>query len=114
MKKIKIAEWWISEMDSAETLYFSDGSYISFDHDQDCCENNYADFSQLEESALDYEFELPILFEKVEGAGFRFGDYKRKFFIPCYSEQNGYYTSELDIYYTHPVLHIDECQYVDC
>lgn len=80
-------------------IKFSDGSTITFDHYQDCCEYNYADFDQLDDIARDYTFKGDLLFEAVEESGFRFGDSRRMFFVPCYSEQNGYYTNEIDIYY---------------
>lgn len=84
---------------SDENIKFTDGSVISFDHWEDCCEENYADFRQLDDLALDYEFRGKMLFEAVEGSGFRFGDSRRKFYVPCYSMQNGYYSDEIDIYY---------------
>lgn len=84
-----------------EAITFSDGSTITFDHNQDCCEYNYADFSQIEDETRAHKFLLPLRFEAVENAGFRFGDCRRMYFIPCYSDQNGYYTDEIDIYYTH-------------
>ena len=83
-------------------ITFSDGSCIEFDHDQDCCEYNYADFRQLDDLARVYKFKHPILFEAVEDSGFRFGDSRSMFFVPCYSYQNGYYSSNVDIYYTTP------------
>ena len=82
-------------------IEFSDGSRITYDHDQDCCEDNYADFKQLEDYAHKHKFYLPLRFEAVENAGFRFGDCRMMFFIPCYSDQNGYYTDQIDIYYSH-------------
>lgn len=91
MKKI----FSISEME----LKFTDGSTITFDHTQDCCEWNYADFEQLDDIARDYTFEDALIFEAIDGCGFRFGDSRRMFFVPCYSYQNGYYTNEIDIYY---------------
>ena len=84
-----------------EAIEFSDGSRITFDHEQDCCEWNYADFEQLDDLARAYNFQLPLRFEATEGSGFNFGDSRRMFFVPCYSEQNGYYTDEIDIYYTY-------------
>lgn len=81
-------------------IEFDNGNTITFDHDQDCCETNYADFEQLEERARDIEFVEYLKFEEVEGYGFRFGNGGNEmFFIPCYSEQNGYYSSDVDIYY---------------
>ena len=101
-----------------EAIEFSDGSRITFDHSQDCCEWNWADFSQLDDLARAYNFQLPLRFEAVQNSGFRFGDSRRMFFVPCYSDQNGYYTDEIDIYYTHfkhgnePVLAFGaECRY---
>ena len=41
-------------------------------------------------------------------AGFRFGDNQAMFFVPCYSEQNGYYSSDVDIYYNgNAVLNVE-------
>lgn len=82
-----------------EVIVFDNGTVISYDHCRDCCEDNYADFKQIESEALDYDFETELKFEAVEETGFRFGDSRRMFFIPCYSEQNGYYSSDIDIYY---------------
>ena len=93
MNKIKITEV------NDEHILFNNGKEIIFDHNTDCCEDNYADFSQLEELALETEFTEPLIFEAVEDAGFRFGNKGKMFFIPCYSIQNGYYTTEIDIFY---------------
>lgn len=40
-----------------------------------------------------------LLFEAVDEAGFRFGNEGNMFFVPCYSEQNGYYSTDLQIFY---------------
>lgn len=91
-----------------EKIIFDNGNEISYFHDQDCCENNYADFEQLEELALSYDFEEDLIFEKLDKQGFRFGDKGLMFFIPCYSEQNGYYSSDINICYNdNIVLHFD-------
>ena len=80
-------------------LVFDNGSCITFDHEQDCCEDNYADFDQLESEACDFSFQEPLDFEMVE-YGFLFGNKGvRMFFVPCYSDQNGYYTQDVDILY---------------
>lgn len=80
-------------------IYFNNGSSITCDHEPDCCEYNYADFEQIEDLALRTEFDWPLTFEEVKGCGFRFGNRPQKmFFIPCYSVQNGYYSSDVDIY----------------
>lgn len=80
-------------------LVFDNGNCIIYEHDQDCCEHNYADFTQLEEAARDYDFDVNLIFEKVDNYGFRFGDKNRMFGVPCYSDQSGYYTTQLNIYY---------------
>ena len=65
-------------------------------HSQDCCEHVYADFSNLDSGILKHKFENIHLERTNEG--FRFGD-TRKYFVPCYNEQNGYYSDNLKISY---------------
>lgn len=92
-------------------IEFDNGEVITFEHCQDCCEDNYADFEQLDDIARATEFESPLQFEKVENAGFRFGNEGRMFFVPCYSDQNGYYSSDLQIYYKgNLVVDLDELE----
>lgn len=81
-------------------IEFSDGTRITCDHEQDCCEQNYADCDQLDDLALGYNFNTSkLVFERVDGSGFRFGDRpERMFFVPCYSVQNGYYSCDIDVY----------------
>ena len=82
-----------------EYILFDNGSKITFDHEQDCCEYNYADFGQLEDTGVEQEeFKEPLIFEE-SGYGFRFGNPGKMYYVPCYSSQNGYYTTEVDIYY---------------
>lgn len=84
-----------------ERIIFDNGNFIWYDHDQDCCEWNYADFSILDKNNVyyDYDFNEKLDFEFIEEEGFRFGSEGKWIFIPCYSEQNGYYTIMIDIYY---------------
>lgn len=83
-----------------EQIIFDNGETIGFRHYADCCEWNYADFNQLDDIARNATFTSPLTFEKVEESGFRFGNQpNRMFFVPCYSEQNGYYSSDLTILY---------------
>ena len=80
-------------------ILFDDDSRISYYHDQDCCEDNYADFKSLEERAYKVDFKEPLEFEPTP-YGFRFGNKPSlMFFIPCYSVQNGYYSPDLEILY---------------
>lgn len=92
-----------------EKILFTNGAEITFDHDPFCCEWNYADFHQLDDIARIETFTFPLSFEAVDGAGFRFGNQPYKmYFVPCYSEQNGYYSDEIDIYLNgHRILQFD-------
>ena len=80
-------------------LRFDNGVEIYCDHTQECCENNYADFTQLDDIARSRDFDTDNLeIEILENQGFRFGNKPfNMHFIPCYSVQNGYYTTKLDI-----------------
>ena len=91
-----------------EFIEFDNGKTITYDHEHDCCEWNHADFEQLDSIGREYDFKEPLLFEAIQDCGFRFGNENAMFFIPCYSDQNGYYTAEIDIYYDGKrVLHFD-------
>ena len=92
-------------------ILFDNGNKITYDHEQDCCEYNYADFSVINRNNVNYNFDFDenLTFKFIEGAGFMFGskdknDNMRWIFVPCYSEQNGYYTSHIDIYYETRIL----------
>lgn len=85
-------------------IEFDNGKKITFDHDQDCCEDNYADFNQLDTIGRSFDFQEPLYFEAVQDSGFRFGNKDAMFFIPCYSYQNGYYTTQIDIYYNNVMV----------
>lgn len=78
-------------------IEFDDKTVLIDYHDQDCCESVYADFSNLDSDIMSYDFkEIKI---KPVKHGFKFGDSRRMFFVPCYNEQNGYYNDALDILY---------------
>ena len=78
---------------SLEELVFSDGSKLLSDHSADCCECNYADFTSLDDSPILNQVFTTLTFEKVDGYGFKMNGYM----VNCYSEQNGYYSSDVDI-----------------
>lgn len=83
-----------------ERIVFDNGSYITYEHDPDCCELNYADFRSIDSHAWGYNFDDNLIFESYSGYGFGFGDNANMMFrIPCYSCQNGYYSNDLDIVY---------------
>ena len=86
---------------ASEGILFTNGKMIYSNHEPECCEVNYADLEQLEVSGYEVEFdEDSMVFEKLDDYGFRFGSVNTPmFFIPCYSDQNGYYDSTVDIWY---------------
>ncbi len=87
---------------------FEDGEKLRLEglHDQDCCENVYADFSVLKyysEAIKEGDFSQMVI-KGVEGMGFLLcflngRDYEFegnvKILVPCYNSQNGYYSGEL-------------------
>lgn len=84
---------------SENAIRFDNGTEITFAHEPVCCEKNYADFRQLDDLARDAGFDGPLVFEPVEGKGFRFGNPPQKmFFVPCYSVQNGFYSAKITIH----------------
>ena len=93
-----------------DSIEFDNGKHMSSDHDQECCEINYADFEQLDSLAREVDFSEPLVFELCD-YGFRFGNPPiNMFFVPCYSIQNGYYSSLLDIWYDDKkVIHGIDC-----
>lgn len=75
-------------------LRFSDGTTIEAHHEQDCCEEVYADWQQLADTGI-YEEE----FKHIEICGREgFGiSINGKYGVPCYNIQNGYYSDELKL-----------------
>ena len=82
------------------SIMFDNGNWIHDEHSADCCEYNYADYSVLNENVInyDYDFDENLEFKRDE-LGFKFGSNGHWIFIPCYSEQNGYYSDDVDVYY---------------
>ena len=100
MKIIKITD---------EEILFVNGCKLTYYHEQDCYEHNYADFTQLEDTGIENEeFEFNTkMFEFKDGEGFRLiAQSGNKYFVPCYSYQNGYYSSDLNIIFDNG---IDKC-----
>ena len=82
-----------------DEIIFDNGDRIEFGHNAWCCEYNYADFEQLDDIARKHEYKAPLRFEAVNEYGFRFGDESYMSFVPCYSYQNGFYSTDIQIYY---------------
>lgn len=73
-----------------DRITLSNGCYIEATHEQDCCENNYADFKCLLDTPIMGAEHNAICFDGWEG-GIRINGYA----VNCYSEQNGYYSTEI-------------------
>jgi len=84
--------------DGTGGILFSDGTIMTDDHCQDCCESVYADWEALadEASIMDDDFSLVVVEEK-EGQGVVLRGRNYSYFLPCYNIQNGYYNSNLDL-----------------
>lgn len=74
------------------TIRFTDGSYIETDYSQDWCEYNYADWSSLDDTDF-YDRDFNDIIIEEYNYGFKINEYP----VNCYSEQNGYYSSMLDV-----------------
>ena len=92
-------------------ILFDNGTTLTGEHEQGCCENVYADFEVLGTYNLsprtgekiniyeiDFDDELYGAIEMVEGEGFCVKSLNgEKFFVPCYNNQNGHYSNQLDL-----------------
>jgi hypothetical protein len=104
-------------------INFEDDQVILSDyHDQDCCENVYADWEILKhyEKQIDgYDEYSNLVIKGVPEMGILlcFGDDPlRKVLIPCYNEQNGYYSTNLELKVKHgtgPEIRLDITNYVE-
>ena len=95
-----------------EYIEFTNDKKLTYHHDQDCCEYNYADFPILRTYNLSvktgktidiFDVEFPDTLAELFAGGVAEGGFNIRsnsgdlFFIPCYSEQNGYYSTDLFI-----------------
>ncbi|MGL5958558.1 MAG: hypothetical protein ACRCZZ_08220 [Phocaeicola sp.] len=81
---------------SRDIIVLNDGTEIFSSHTHDCCEVNYASFTALEGTTFFDEVRRAddLRFDFSGEYGFSINGY----FIPCYSEQNGYYGRCVNIY----------------
>lgn len=84
---------------NAGGIVFDNGTKIEDFHAQDCCEYVWADWEQLNDTdVLSHDFPEELKIEGVEDSGFRLDGY----FIPCYNENNGYYSNSLELEIKYP------------
>lgn len=101
----------INTLDNDWGISFDDGCCITWRHLQQCCEYNYADCESLIDIVEGMQFNTKNMMFEMCDCGFRFGDSKNKMvFVPCYSEQNGYYTDQLDIFWNCEHIGNTDCE----
>jgi len=79
-------------------ILFDNGTEVTYYHNQDCCENVYADFEQLKTTTIMNEEFKTLEFKFIPGVGIKLKSY----LIPCYNSQNGYYSSDLELIVNYP------------
>ena len=72
---------------------FTDGTTITHFHDQDCCEDVYADWSSLDDTGFDDTEFTKIVIKGNPLVGIVLNE----FAVNCYNSQNGYYSDELKL-----------------
>ena len=105
---------------NADTLMFNDNVSLTSDHDQDCCESHYLDFSNLHISDFEgmlFDLSSETFFEKAEGFGIRLIPVNgHPVGVPGYGYNNGYYSSQLSLVLTKAGVStkfdISECQVI--
>ncbi len=94
----RITDVIISEDEDVLKIIYAGGELeLISDHDQDCCEHVYADFSIMKHytDTLKGQNGHTLIVKGVEDMGFLLCLADQKIFIPCYNNQNGYYSSQL-------------------
>lgn len=106
----------VTHVDS-DYIKFDDGSKLSSDHDQSCCEHHYLSFEGLTLSDFDgLSFDLSSnFFEKVPDFGIRLVPVNgHSVSVPGYGYNNGYYSANLSLVLDRPdsqtTFDITECQ----
>lgn len=84
-----------------DDIEFNNGYKIYSDHQQDCCEHHYLDFSNLTIEDFDnLEFDLTDenFFNRIEDYGIELKPIKGfSVKVPGYGYNNGYYGSNIDL-----------------
>lgn len=95
-------------------ILFDNGKKITFDHEQDCCEYNFADFKHITRKAKKMLFPQELKFEWGLGDEFYFYDvYGNAVRVNCYTKQDGYYTDNIQIYYDGKEVLSGSCECYD-
>lgn len=99
-------------------IVFSNGSQLYSQHEQDCCEDHWLDFSQIKIEDFDkllFDLSSDNFFSKIDGYGIELNPVNGwSVKIPGYGSNNGYYSSELTLVLSNSkeqrFFDISECQ----
>lgn len=84
-----------------DMLTFDDGSTLTSDHNQDCCEHHYLSFQDLtlkDFEGLEFDLSTENFFEKVEDYGIRLLPTNgQPISVPGYGYNNGCYSANLTL-----------------
>ncbi len=92
-------------------VLFDNGTRMFSEHESECCEHHWAEFSQLNLynlnpktgdvisiTDLDFPERIEDNIQLIEGEGFNLvASDGSKYFVPCYGENNGYYSTNLEL-----------------
>ena len=116
---MKIVE--IGESYGDQYILFDNEKKLEYIHDQECCEEVYADFKNMQviglqdknfmwASELDFFENLLTSVVPIEGVGFYLVTKQGIcILVSCYNVQNGYYSDELKLCYDDTYLDITGC-----
>lgn len=76
-----------------EAIEFENGYSLRHTYEPDCCEYNYADFTSLKDTVFEDMEYSDIVLEEAS-----YGVLVNGHMINCYSDQNGYYSSVVEVY----------------
>lgn len=105
---------------SNSMITFSNGFMLKSDHEQDCCEDHYLCFSDLEPDdfkGLSFNLNDDNFFKRIKGYGIELVPvHGHSVKIPGYGSQNGYYSDNLELVILSPsfrkfkTFNITDCQ----
>tara|TARA_X000001382_G_C3165613_1_gene177744 strand:+ start:119 stop:466 length:348 start_codon:yes stop_codon:yes gene_type:complete len=112
MKNLKVLEV------KNDEILFENGVKLYSNHEQDCCESHYLSMDDLtieDFEGLEFDLTSDNFFKRIEGYGIELVPiigYSVK--IPGYAENNGYYSSQLDLIITDNESFTKEYDIAEC
>ena len=100
------------------SIHFEEDYFLTSEHEQDCCEAHYLSFEHLtldDFKDLTFDLSSDTFFGKIEDYGIRLNPIKGHFIqIPGYSDNNGYYSSNLTLVLEKNGKVIEEWDITEC